>query len=67
MSSDENLMRLENSISALKQQADRLEDFATIIETDKSKSDGLLTVVSQMSPAVNDCVKAYERYKDSLS
>jgi len=64
---NEKLTNLENSISALKQVSKRLEDHAKIAYTDNTKVDSLLTVVSELTLAVADCVQRFNDYKESLS
>ena len=69
MSSDENLRKLGNCITALQEQADMLRKHAEALLQDRSRfdPDQLSKVASDIVRAVNECKNSYRNYLATLS
>jgi hypothetical protein len=68
MSSDENLRKLGNSITALEAEADKLRKHADALLNNRSRfePDHLSLVARDVGRAVNECRNSYQGYIASL-
>jgi hypothetical protein len=68
MSSDENLRKLGNSITALEAEADKLRKHADALLNNRSRfePDHLSLVARDVGRAVNECRNSYQSYIASL-
>jgi hypothetical protein len=69
MSSDENLRKLGNCITALEEEADKLRKHADALLKNRSRfePDHLSLVASNIGRAVNECKNCYRNYIATLS
>jgi hypothetical protein len=69
MSSDENLRKLGNCITALEEESDKLRKHADALLKNRSRfePDQLSLVASHIGRAVNECKNSYASYNATLN